>query len=304
MKMNPQNIKLSQLRALIAIAETGNFGEAALQLNLSQSTVSHAIATLEEELGVVLLKRGRFGAHLTPIGDRILEQARQVQHLLEQMAREANREKGLQGGNVRVVSFRSVATHILPTVIAQFRHLFPNVTVTLQEYDDTPGMEHAVRTGHADIGFTYLPAPEEFETWEILRDDYIAILPPDYPLNTPQLTWKQLASYPLIISSTSCCFSLIDHYFKRCSPLPMNIAYQVREDSTIVSLVMQGLGISILPRLAAEPLPSGIQVCALPVPLERVIGVMVLKDALHSPAVFQFLDALRKVGQFNEKAAV
>jgi DNA-binding transcriptional LysR family regulator len=69
-------------------------------------------------------------------------------------------------------------------------------------------------------------------------------------------------------------------------------------------MVMQGLGAAILPLLAAEPVPGGIQVCSLPVPLERVIGVAVLTNALHTPAVFTFLDALRSLNQFSEKAAV
>ncbi|NJK71999.1 MAG: LysR family transcriptional regulator, partial [Synechococcaceae cyanobacterium SM2_3_60] len=59
-------IKLSQLKMLLAVAEAGNFGEAGLQLGVSQSAVSHAIATLEAELGVILLNRGRYGAQLTP----------------------------------------------------------------------------------------------------------------------------------------------------------------------------------------------------------------------------------------------
>jgi DNA-binding transcriptional LysR family regulator len=85
---------------------------------------------------------------------------------------------------------------------------------------------------------------------------------------------------------------------------PLKVAYEVNEDSTIVSMVVQGLGAAILPRLAAEPLPAGVQVYSLPVPLERVIGVAILSNVLHTPAVFAFLDALRNVGQFSEKAAV
>jgi DNA-binding transcriptional LysR family regulator len=299
--MNSQNLKFSQLRALVAVAEAGNFSEAALNLNLSQSTVSHAIATLETELGVVLIKRGRYGAILTPLGERIANQARQIQDLLEQMVQEANREKGLQGGNIRIVSFRSVSTHILPSVIAQFRSQFPDVTVSLTEFDDTPEMENAVRTGQADIGFTYLPTSPEFEVWEILRDDYIVILPPHYSINNPHLTWEKLASYPLIITSTSCCSSLILKYLKQTN-LPLKIAYYVREDSTILGMVAQGLGVSIIPRLAAVPVPPHVQVCQLPEPLIRVIGVMILKNALHSPAVYAFLEALRHVGRFSKKA--
>jgi DNA-binding transcriptional LysR family regulator len=68
----------------------------------------------------------------------------------------------------------------------------------------------------------------------------------------------------------------------------------VSEDSTIVSMVMQGLGATILPRLAAEPLPLGIKTYSLPVPLERIIGVATLAEGLHSPGVFAFLDTLKR----------
>lgn len=301
--MNPDKLKLSQLRALVAVADSGNFGSAALELNLSQSTVSHAIATLEEELGVILLTRGRHGARLTPVGERIVIRAREIAEILGQIKTEANREKGLRGGKVRVVCFRSIATHLLPTAIARFNRQFPDVAVSLKEFEDTIDMERAVRTGEAEIGFTYLPTAEDFEAWEVLRDDYIALLPPHYSLGDTRLTWEQLASYPLILSTNNCCFNLIQRYLKT-SPHPMNVAYEVREDSTIVSMVLQGLGVSILPRLAAEPVPAGVKIAVLPGSLERIIGAIVLKDALHSPAVFAFLDALRNMGRFREQEAV
>jgi DNA-binding transcriptional LysR family regulator len=302
-KINPYKLKISQLRALIAVAEHSNFSEAALHLELSQSAVSHAIANLEEELGVVLLSRGRHGAHPTPVGERVIAKARQVLQLLEGIVQEANREKGLQGGQVRVAAFRSVATHILPGVIARFRHQFPGITVSITEFFDFAGVEQALREGHVDIGFTYLPSGDEFETWELMRDDYIALLPPNSGLRNVKINWEQLAAYPLIVPSTNSCSLKIRNHLRR-SEYPLKIAYEVREDSTIVSMVQQGLGAAILPRLAAEPLPSGIQVCSLPIPLERIIGTAMLKEALHTPAVYAFLDVVRNIGQIRTKAAV
>ncbi len=297
--MNLQRLKLSQLRALVAVADCGNFSEAALMLDLSQSTVSHAIATLETELGVILLNRGRYGANLTPVGERIVTHVRQVQELIEQMGVEANREKGLEGGEIRIASFRSIATHILPIVIARLHRHYPDVQVILTEMDDTPEIEQALRGGHADICFTYLPAAKEFETWEIIRDDYIAVFPATHSIHQTQLTWQELATQPLILSTISCCANLIYQYLKT-APSPVNVAYQVRQDSTIISMVMQGLGVGILPRLAAEPLPETAIIRQLPSHLERVIGVAIMKDKIHSPAVFAFLDALRQVGQFKQ----
>ncbi|MDT7945488.1 MAG: LysR family transcriptional regulator, partial [Cyanobacteriota bacterium PSP.bin.10] len=134
-------MNISQLQTLVAVVERGNFSDAALQLHISQSAVSRAIASLEEELGVTLLVRGRFGARLTPVGERLLRHVRKMLQLREQMDYEANLEKGLRGGNVRVAAFRSAATHLLPPVIARFRQQFPQITLTLTE-EDPATVEH------------------------------------------------------------------------------------------------------------------------------------------------------------------
>jgi DNA-binding transcriptional LysR family regulator len=303
-EINPYKLKISQLRALVAVADNGNFSEAALYMNLSQSAVSHAIASLEEELGVVLLSRGRYGAHPTPVGERIISQAREVLHLLEGIVKEADREKGLKGGSVRLAAFRSVATHILPSVIAQFCRSFPEIAVTIIEHWDHAGVEQALREGYADIGFTLLPTTDEFEAWEILRDEYVVLLPPTPRLKTTQLSWEQLATYPLIFPSqtNSCHLKTRNHLV--AAGFPLRVAYEVNEDSTIISMVMQGLGAAILPRLAAEPIPKAIQVYSMPVSLERVIGVVVLTQALHTPAVYAFLEVLKNVDTLSTKVAV
>jgi DNA-binding transcriptional LysR family regulator len=72
----------------------------------------------------------------------------------------------------------------------------------------------------------------------------------------------------------------------------------------MVAMVQQGLGIAILPRLAAEPVPRDVQITALPFPISRLIGASILKDALHTPALYAFLDALREVGEFSRAKAV
>jgi len=302
-EINSSRIKISQLRALFAVAEYGNFSEAALHLELSQSAVSHAIASLEDELGVLLLSRGRHGAHLTPVGERVIDYARQVLQLLGAMVKEANLEKGLHGGSVRIACFRSVGTHVLPAVIAQFRRRFPEIAVTINEHFDYLGVEEALREGRADIGFTILPAGSEFEIWEILRDEFIVLLPPTAKLQTAKITWEQLAVYPLILPLTNACYAPIRKQLQALE-FPLNVAYEVGEDSTMVGMVLQGLGATIMPRLAAEPLPAEVQVSSLPVPLERVIGVAVVANALQTPAVFAFLDTLKGADRFTDQAEV
>ncbi|PSB23408.1 LysR family transcriptional regulator, partial [filamentous cyanobacterium Phorm 46] len=244
-EINTRRMKLSQIQALIAVAECQNFSGAALQLELSQSAVSHAIASLETELGVQLFHRGRHGAQLTPVGERVVIHGRQIARALEMMVKEADLEKGLQGGQVRIVTFRSVATHILPGIIAQFRDRFPNIAVSITEVYYTQAVEEALRSGKADIGFVSLPISDEFETREILRDKYIVLLPPTAKLLNTKITWEELAAYPLILQPPETACSLPLRKYLTTSELPLNIAYELSEDSTIVSMVLQGLGTAI-----------------------------------------------------------
>lgn len=288
-------MKLSQLRILTAVAEQENFSEAALELRMSQSAVSHAIATLEELLGVVLFSRGRHGARLTPVGKQIVEHAQEIVHRADAITKVAELSRGLQGGQVRIASFRSVATHILPTVITQFHRRFPAITVSLDEQDDYPHVEQALREGQADIGFTFLPTSNEFETWEILRDEFIALFPPDFNSTGAQLIWEELVAQPLIMPPVN--YVMMRQVYDQASSAGhrLNVVYEVDTDATIVSLVSQGLGATILPRLAAEPIPPNVKTYSLPTPIERVIGVAILAEALHPPAVYAFLEILKTV---------
>ncbi|MBD2101415.1 LysR family transcriptional regulator [Leptolyngbya sp. FACHB-261] len=294
-------MKISQLQALVAVAEHRNFTEAALALNISQSAVSHAIASLEDELGVSLLSRGRHGAHPTGVGERIIRHAHKVLQLLDDISHEATLEKGLLGGTLCVASFRSAATHLLPPVIARFRSRFPHIAVSIIERDDYDEVDQVLREGRADIGLTYAPNSDEFDFWEITRDEYVVLIrEPELP-TSGQLTWEELTAHSFILSTGDGCTPLI---LRHCATAghSLKVSYRVKEDSTILGMVAQGLGVAIMPRLATEPLPQGVAALSLPGHLERVIGVAILANALHSPAVFAFLDAVRGTGLFATKA--
>ena len=291
-------LKNSQLIALVAVAEHGSFSEAALQLGLAQSTVSHAIATLESELGVVLLLRGRSGAVLTPLGTQICQQAKDILSLLENIQQTAKQAQGLQTGQVRVATVRTVATHVLPDVISRFQQQHNNLSVEISEYDLYTEVEDALRAGRADIGFTALPTASDFQSWELFRDEFVALLPPLPPSEkdpekaTEPLTWEQLTSYSRIANQRSSLHNILveDHLARFGYALP--IGRTVREDSTLMGLVAKGLGAAVLSRLQAKPIPPSVRVKSLPTPLDRTVGVAILESAVLPRAVFAFLDVL------------
>lgn len=287
-------IKLSQLRILIAVATYGNFSEAALHLELSQSAVSHAIATLEDLIGVVLFNRGRHGASLTAVGEKILRHAQQIEHLLEAISHEAMVVRGLSGGEVRLASFRSIATRILPAIVGEFYQKHPQIKVSFTEYDDFRKVEQSLRAGQTDVGFTMLPSRDDMITRELLQDEFVVILPASFVPKSPQLSWEEVTQQPMIIpphSSTMMqpLYAHLQHH-GHC----LNVASEVETDAMIINLVSQNLGGTILPRLAAEPIPASLQVFSLPVPLYRKMGIATFAEAMHPPAVYAFLEVLKK----------
>ena len=74
---------------------------------------------------------------------------------------------------MRIAAFRSVATHVLPEVIRQFREKYAAISISIDEKFHYQQVEEDLRQGKADVGFTYLPTHDDFESWELMRDRYI-----------------------------------------------------------------------------------------------------------------------------------
>jgi DNA-binding transcriptional LysR family regulator len=290
-----EKVKLSQFRALVTVAETGSFSEAALIINVSQSTVSHSIAAMEEALGVALIHRGRQKATLTPVGDRIYSQAQQVLSLIDDMGREAAAARGVEGGQVRIAAFRSLASEVLPEAIALLHQRYPTVQILISEFDNSREVMTAVREGKADLAIADLIREDDFETFALMEDPFIALLPPgDISAELGhQLSWDTLYQYPLIISSGDCCAVVRTLLQQRQPPVP--ISYLIANDSTIVSMTRQGLGISIMPKLAALPIPREVRIAQLPFDKTRPLGISWLKDTWLTPATYALLDVFKEL---------
>lgn len=238
--MNLSQIKLSQLRILVAVADAGSFSEAALTLQMSQSAVSYAIATLEEELGIVLLARGRYGSQLTPVGEQIVERAHRILQLMADIVKQANLAKGLDDGHLRISTFRSPGTHILPDVLTEYCQRYPAIAINIRKYDDRTEVEADLRKGRLDVGIIYLPAGAEFKAWELMRDEFVVLFPPGFELAGEKLEWSDLIPYPLIMAPVGDgCDAMV---YAHCANygITLHATYQIRSDATIVNMVAKG----------------------------------------------------------------
>ena len=284
-------VTLSQVRVFLAVLEASNLTNAAAELEISQSAVSHAVAQLEQALGGRLLERGRFGARATLLGQRVAVQARIMLRAEAAMLEEARFETGALAGTVRIASLRSVATHVLPDFIQAFRQLHPNVTFELQSGEGiADGVENAVRQAKADLGFLAAPVGQALHSYDFFEDDWVALFPANRAPQKSVATWTEILELPFLLCNEAGAPTLRQFFAQHQQILEP--AAQVEEDSVILSMVAHGFGVSILARLATLPLPNGVKVCALPENLMRKI-VIAVRPNLESRVALAFLQFCR-----------
>lgn len=287
------DIKLSQLRALAATVEQGSFGKGALALGVTQSAVSHAIASLEDALGVVLLFRGRQGATPTDVGEKVVDHAQTIFKTLDLIVHVSQAERGLTTGQVRIAAIRSLATYVLPAAIATFKQRYAQITVTVTRCVNHGAVQQVLRQGEADLGLMDIDTPQGFKIYPLFADNYVALLPPQTHLPQGKLSWEAVSHYPLILPvPQDNSYAKLRAYLAKLF-VPLKVAYEVNEDAAITRMVAAGLGMTILPYLAAIPIPEAVTVKALSQPLQRILGAVILEEALQSPAVYAFLDTLK-----------
>ena len=288
------HVKLQGLRALIAIAEGGSFSEAALELGTSQSAVSNAIAELEEELGVRLFDRGRFGAVPTSVGNRVLAHARKVDGILDAIHQAAALAQGFLGGTVHVSAFRSAATLVLPQVIARLGERHPGLQVVVEELPTScTDVTAALNDGKADLALTMSFLAEDAIFWELFSDPFVAVVRNEFRHTGPLIGLEALLAHPVILSNGPCSWPMRQELLSLDGAFEP--AFAMSKDSTILGMVAQGLGVALMPELTAETLPPGVRRLDLAERVERRVGVALLPVALKVPAVRALLGVLRQM---------
>ena len=275
---------LSQLRLFLAVAHAGGFSEAAAELGMSQSSLSEGVAGLERALGMRLFRRGPAGVTLTAAGARATEHALRAVQAAEDLAH-AVQDSGSLKGLLRIAAPRSVATHLLPPVLAGFKSRHPGVQFQIIDADHSltsiqgkASGEALLLAGEADLGILHLPISGPLLTWPFYRDDYVLVVPErqDQPVPSSPARWPDITDHPLMLPASGDNCNLLVHAYLREHGQALPPVIEVENDSVTLGMVAHGLGHAILPRLAVLPLPPGLRMLALPVVLQRELHVAVL----------------------------
>jgi DNA-binding transcriptional LysR family regulator len=274
----------------VKAVEYGSFTRAAEALNYTQSGISRMVSDLEAEWGVALLERGKTGVSLTSDGLElfpILQRICNDQQLLEA---QVDNLHDLQSGLIRIGTFSSVATHWLPNMIKRFQKDYPKIKFELL-LGDYIEIESWIHEGRVDFGFLRLPTSIELETIPLEQDRLLVVLPNDHPFaGCEKFPMKELENNPFILLEKG-SNAEISRIFERYH-LTMQVHLSTWDDYAIMSMVENGLGISILPELILQRIPYNIVIKELEEPAYRSIGIALRDQKSTSLAVRRFLEYL------------
>lgn len=284
---------ITQLQVFAKTVETGSFTKAAQALNMTQPAVSHAISSIEAELGVTLFIRDRRkGLILTDIGKRMIVHTREVLKGIEKIEQEAAAEKGLEVGTIRIGSFPSASAHFLPKIFGTLQQKYPKLELLL--YEGTLEEVNEWLLSHViDIGIVILPN-EEMDVIPLVKNEMLVVLRDDHPLHAKaSIAVKDLENEPLIIFKGGYESPIIGMFHHANAEL--RIEFTVSNVSTALNMIQEGLGLTILSELSLASLPPNVQVRNLHPPVWREIGLAVpsLKEA--SPAVQVFIQMVQEL---------
>lgn len=276
-------MNLSQLRALVALAETGSLTGAAARLGITQSGASQAVAALEEELGGSLILRGRRGTQLTALGEGVAEEAREVAARLDAIRARADAARGLQRGRVRLAAFPSILATLLPPLLRRFRARHPGIDVVVLEAGDEE-LETWLTAGTVDLGVVMDPLPTDNAT-PLGRDEWIVVVPAGHPLaRCGTVSLARLADEPFVLA-TGGCATHAGSLMKVAGLALRDVRVEVRDWASAVALVREGLGVALLPEPTLPQDQRGLRVLQLEQPLYRHFGLQVSRRGPLSPAV-------------------
>lgn len=275
------------LEAFLAIAERGNFLRAAAHLNLSQTALSHRMKKLEDDLGLKLLTRSTRQVALTEAGLELLPNARRMLDEMEASYEALRRQGRARRETVSIACLPTVATHVLPRVLAAFTLQFPAMTVRVFD-DASDDIADRVQAGQAEFGITIVSANrQDLEIKPLMKDPYVLLCRRDHALaGSDAVNWADLDRVPLVrVSSSTGNRGIIDDALGRRRE-QMRWQYEVQHLAAAISLVRGGIALTIAPRLAVDfaAMPELVGIPVRTPVVTRTLGIVTRRGAPASPA--------------------
>jgi DNA-binding transcriptional LysR family regulator len=285
---------IRQLRYLEAVARHRHFTNAARELHVAQSALSHQVRRLEQELGVELLRRTTRSVEPTEAGLLVASRARAVLAQTGALRSEIDELRGLVRGRLNVGAMLFGGELDIPALLARFTATFPHIEVGVRE-GTARRMLEMLGEGSLDLAFALeAESPADVDRIELSSEELVAVTGPDHPLaDNPTVSVPSLAGHPLIaFEPGSSTRQLLDAALAGAGVQP-RIAVQANDLTLVRSLCARGLGVAVLPRTFVELPGPRISFRPLSPALRMAVVLWWRRGRRLSPAARTFVEFAR-----------
>lgn len=273
------------------IADTKSFTKSGSRMGYTQPGVSHILKAMESEIGFPLFVRTKQGVTLTPNAKAILPLVRQLLSINEHLEETIHALNGLESGHLTIAAFTSIASHWLPAILRAFEKEHPQIEIALLE-GGTDEIVEWVENSVADFGLLSRQHTEALEWVPLYDDPLMAILPKSFDYPAESFPIRKMAQMPFIISTEGVDYD-IRQALDQAGVAP-NVHLSCKQDLSIVSMVANDLGVSILPKLLVEGAAYPIQMLPLEPYCTRKLGIAFRSGAGLTPAAKRFIQTIQE----------
>jgi LysR family transcriptional regulator, hydrogen peroxide-inducible genes activator len=244
---------LRQLRHLVALADHGHFGRAAEASHVTQSTLSASIKELEQVLGAQLVDRTKRRVTVTPLGQSVVAKASRLLQEAEDLVETARANQGPLSGPLQLGVIPTIGPFLLPRALPALRRRYPGLKLYLTE-DLTERLLEQLNAGKLDVALIALPYDTPgFEHASIGEDAFAVALPESHKLaKLDRIDPERIDEEPLLLLRDGHC--LREHALAACrlSGRGQTDTFQATSLYTLVQMVENGLGVTLLPKIALD----------------------------------------------------
>jgi LysR family hydrogen peroxide-inducible transcriptional activator len=246
-------MEIHQLRYMVAVARTRNFSRAAEECHVAQPSLSQQIKKLEDELDERLFDRLKGEVKITARGERFLGRAKRILDEIENAKREVQGGKELLNGMISLGILPTLAPYLLPKAMTRFLKKYPGIEITIQE-DQT---SHLLKLLHScDLDFALISRPiidDKLEIRDLFTEELLVALPPKHRLaRQKEISFADLSDEKLIVMKDGHCLGEQMLNFCERNDLHTKISFRSSQLETVLALVRDGFGISLVPEMATH----------------------------------------------------
>ncbi len=286
----------------VAVAEHRHFGRAAAACHVSQPTLSAQIKKLEQYLGVTLVERDSRRVWLTPIGQEMAVRARRLLHEAQGLKQLARSQFNPLAGDIRLGAFPTLAPYYLPRVLPRAAKALPELRLFLVE-EKTQQLLHLLQTGELDAALLALPLPGVLmDAIPVCKEDFLLAVPQRHPLaRRLQVSLEDLQGQNLMLLEEGHCLREQALAVCQLASSGENSHFRASSLETLRQMVAGGLGITLMPALAATPL-AGIRYLAFVEPPQREVALVFRHSDWRIPLWQKLAQVLRATPLSNKPA--